>query len=115
DTTLLADAILDDGVNAILLNTVEPYSRDSLTDAHYDRRLSNSPSSFPDRKKLVLGTRSCNMLVTSSMRLDIRSVNLGLSTTHFLPSRNTRVFLDKESIDAVSLMLISDNLVSAQT
>ncbi|RCH91362.1 hypothetical protein CU097_012574 [Rhizopus azygosporus] len=49
------------------------------------------------------------------MRLYIRSVSLVPSTTHFLPSRNTRVFLDKESIDAVSLMQISDNLVSAQT
>jgi hypothetical protein len=35
---LLAGAILVDGVKAILLNTIELYSRDSLSDAHYERR-----------------------------------------------------------------------------
>ncbi|CAO3631737.1 unnamed protein product [Mucor fragilis] len=68
-----------------------------------------------DGKKLVLGSRSCNVLATSSVRLDIRSVNLGPSTTHFVPSPSTRVFLDKDAINTVSAMLINDDLMSAQT
>jgi hypothetical protein len=45
----------------------------------------------------------------------MRSVNLGPSTTHFLPSQNTRVFLDNDAIGTVKLMLVNDSLVSAQT
>lgn len=91
-----------------LTNTVEPYSRDPLLDAHY-KRSSDSQSSFPetngiygyfkvclldtqDGRKLVISTRSCDFLVTASMRLDLQPVHLGPSTTHICPSNTTRVF-----------------------
>ncbi|ORE11074.1 hypothetical protein BCV72DRAFT_332563 [Rhizopus microsporus var. microsporus] len=71
---LLAGSILVQDQAAILLNTIEPYSRDSLLDAHYERRSSGSASSFPSvpsqyenlsilllstagGEKLVIGTR----------------------------------------------------------
>jgi hypothetical protein len=38
--------------------------------------------------KLIVGTRSCNMLITSSMRLDIASVNIGSITDHFTPTNH---------------------------
>lgn len=44
---LLAGAILVEGRTAILLNTIEPYSRDSLLDAHHEKKLSGFTSSFP--------------------------------------------------------------------
>ncbi|CEP10803.1 hypothetical protein, partial, partial [Parasitella parasitica] len=44
---MLVGAILVEGQNSILLNTVEPYSRDPLLDAHYER-LSHDQSSFPE-------------------------------------------------------------------
>lgn len=95
---LLAGSILVQDQAAILLNTVEPYSRDSLLDAHYERRSSGSASSFPsvpsqygylstlllstaDGDKLVIGTRTCNFLIMSSIRLDKESVNLGAMTS----------------------------------
>ncbi|ORE02894.1 hypothetical protein BCV72DRAFT_188590, partial [Rhizopus microsporus var. microsporus] len=87
---ILAGTILVEGTIATILNTIESYSRDFLTDAHHEQRQLGSPSSFPERRslygylntcllnaadsqKLVLGTRTCNLLVTSSMRLDKES------------------------------------------
>ncbi|GAA5799033.1 hypothetical protein HPULCUR_004442 [Helicostylum pulchrum] len=127
---MLAGAILAEGQNSILLNTVEPYSRDLLLDAHYER-LSADQSSFPetlgiygflficlidtqDGKKLIIGTRTCNFLVTSSMRLDVHSVNLGPSTTHFTPTNKTRLFLDKASLDIVKPMLRNETVNECQ-
>lgn len=55
-----------------------------------------------DGKKLIIGTRTCNFLITSSMRLD---VNLGTATAHFTPSTNTRLFLDRATLDIVKSML----------
>ncbi|GAA5808873.1 hypothetical protein MFLAVUS_002272 [Mucor flavus] len=127
---MLAGAILAEGQNSILLNTVEPYSRDPLLDAHYER-LSADQSSFPetldiygflsiclidtqDGKKLIIGTRTCNFLVTSSMRLNFHSVNLGPSTTHFTPTNKTRLFLDKASLDVVKPMLRNETVNECQ-
>ncbi|KAG0165829.1 hypothetical protein DFQ29_001312 [Apophysomyces sp. BC1021] len=128
---ILAGAILVEGTTAIILNTIESYSRDCLTDAHHEQRQLGSPSSFPERRglygylnicllntadgqKLVLGTRTCNLLVTSSLRLDKESVNLGPSTTHFAPSEKTRVFVDLESIHSAKSMLPNKRQTSAQ-
>lgn len=129
---LLAGAILVEGGTAIILNAIEPYARDTLLDAHHERRLFGSPSSFPstpgrhgylsicllptpDGQKLVLGTRTCNFLVTSSLRLDCMSVNLGPTTSHFAPSENTRVFLDSRSIEIVQPMLSDPSTIRSQT
>ncbi|KAI9016549.1 hypothetical protein CLU79DRAFT_317612 [Phycomyces nitens] len=114
---LLAGAILIEGPTAIIINAVEPYCRDTLLDAHHERRLFGIETSFhskptkygflriyqlstPGGLKLTIGSRICNLLVTSSLRLDIISVNLGPTTTHFTPSKNTMVFLNVSSIDA---------------
>ncbi|KAI9252165.1 hypothetical protein BY458DRAFT_589868 [Sporodiniella umbellata] len=121
---LLAGSILVQDQAAILLNTIEPYSRDSLLDAHYERRSSRSASSFPsvpnqygyfsilllsttDGDKLVIGTRTCNFLVTSSIRLDKQSVNLGSVTSHFMPTRSTKIFLDIHSV-GLAMPLLND-------
>lgn len=122
---LLAGSILVQGQTSVLLNTVEPYARDSLIDAHCERRTPGSPSSYPafagrygyvstcllpssDGQKLIIGSRTCNLLVTASIRLDMQSVNVGPVTTHFVPTDSTRVFLDCASISRVDSML-ADN------
>ncbi|KAI7892560.1 uncharacterized protein EV154DRAFT_504824 [Mucor mucedo] len=127
---MLAGAILVEGPNSILLNTVEPYSRDPLLDAHYER-LTVGQSIFPtslgiygflsfclvdtqDGRKLIVGTRTCNFLITSSMRLDVHSINLGPSTTHFTPTKKTRLFLDKASLDIVKTMLQDETVNQCQ-
>lgn len=129
---LLAGAILVEGSASILLHTIEPYGRDSSIDAHHERRLPGSPSSFPERQgpygflnicllptpdgqKLVLGSRSCNLLVTSSLRLDTHSVNIGHLTTHFTPSPQTRAFLDSHSVELTKRMLANESTNSAKT
>ncbi|CAO3660823.1 unnamed protein product [Rhizopus stolonifer] len=118
---LLAGAIIIEKPTSMLVNTVEPYARDPLLDAHYER--SPTKSSFPtepgiyghiriclldlpDGKKLVLGTRMCNFLVTSSMRLP--------STTHFTPSNESRVSLDNNSIQFVSEMIENPDINECQ-
>lgn len=100
-------------------------------DAHHEQWQLGSLSSFPERRgpygylnicllntadgqKLVLGTRTCNLLVTSSLRLDKELVNLGPSTTHFAPSEKTRVFVDLESIHSAKSMLSNKRQISAQ-
>lgn len=128
---LLAGAILIEGPTAIIINAVEPYSRDTLLDAHHEWRLFGTATSFPskpnkygflricqlltlDGLKLTIGSRTCNFLVTSSLRLDIISINLGPSTTHFTPSQNTKLFLDVSSIDACKSKLSSPTLSRSQ-
>ncbi|KAG2206304.1 hypothetical protein INT47_007318 [Mucor saturninus] len=127
---MLAGAILVEGPNSILLNTVEPYSRDPLLDAHYEK-FTTGQSTFPtslgiygflsiclvdtqDGRKLIIGTRTCNFLITSSMRLDVHSINLGPSTTHFTPTKKTRLFLDKASLDIVKTMLQEETINKCQ-
>ncbi|KAG1462499.1 hypothetical protein G6F56_005503 [Rhizopus delemar] len=124
---LFAGCILLDGTKALLINCVESYGRkrdnDShaeqylITDretsipAHNDRygsvcvRLMNSDNSI----KLIIGTFSCNLLVTSSCTIDENPVIcVGPSTNSFKPSNQTQIFLNKKSVDK-SLILLSDN------
>ncbi|SAM05377.1 hypothetical protein [Absidia glauca] len=118
--------------DSLFIHSVGPYYRDSSTDAHFERRLTDSASSFPRESglygylnvvllpytdsvtKLVIGTRTCNMLVTSSLRLDIESVNMGPGTTHFSPTSATRIFLDKESIELAAEILEGVNTSKSQ-
>lgn len=79
--------------------------------AHNDRygsvcvRLMNSDNSI----KLIIGTFSCNLLVTSSCTIDENPVIcVGPSTNSFKPSNQTQIFLNKKSVDK-SLILLSDN------
>lgn len=129
---LFAGGILVEGGTAIILNAIEPYARDTFLDAHHERRLFGSSSSFPstpgcygylsicvlptpDGHKLVLGTCTCNFLVTSSLRLDCMSVNLGPTTSHFAPCENTRVFLDSHSVEIVKPMRSDPSTNRCQT
>ena len=43
---LLAGAILIDGTSALVINSIEPYCRDVLLDAHHERRLFDSATSY---------------------------------------------------------------------
>lgn len=129
-----AGGILVDGQAAIMMNTVEPYGRDAVSEAHFERRLEGSPSSYPrkeglygylgvfllpssesGKKQLVIGTRSCNVLVTSSMRLDISSINVGAFTRHFEPSDNTRIFLTIAGLKHAGEALVDKTLNQSQT
>ncbi|CAO3601382.1 unnamed protein product [Absidia cylindrospora] len=134
---LLAGAIVIDDSKSLFLNTVEPYGRDSSIDAHFERRLPGNASSYPtavgpyghltiqvmpgaggneNAAKLVVGTRTCNFLVTSSLRLDANSVNMGPSTTHFAPSSaiTSRLFLDTSSIQLATALLNDTNTMQSQ-
>ncbi|ORZ13136.1 hypothetical protein BCR42DRAFT_493213 [Absidia repens] len=130
----LAGAIFIDGKQAIYVNTIEPYSRDSIVDAHYERRLPGLHSSYPvddgqdgyvnvvlmescgyERStKLTIGLRTCDFLVTSSIRLDVQSINMGPSTSHFIPSPNTRIFLDIQSIKRATANWNDETTIKSQ-
>ncbi|KAI9494788.1 hypothetical protein BDB00DRAFT_871063 [Zychaea mexicana] len=106
---LLAGAIVVEEGVAIIIDTIEPYARDTLLDAHHERRLFGSASSFPS--------------VPASLRLDSISVNLGPTTSHFAPSQNTRVSLDSHLLELanhiptnpITMCRSSSNFASALT
>ncbi|KAG9319151.1 hypothetical protein KVV02_000725 [Mortierella alpina] len=62
--------------------------------------------SAPDGPRLVIGTQSCNVLVTSSLRLDTLGMgSVGGSTTSFQlntadDSKAVKIFLDLESVES---------------
>ncbi|ORE01789.1 hypothetical protein BCV72DRAFT_281822, partial [Rhizopus microsporus var. microsporus] len=113
---LFAGAILIEQSSAILINCVEPYGRLKSTDAHYERRLATTMnlSSYPKKEckydwitvvqtqednamKLKIGTTTCNLLVTSSLRLDKNSsishiIEIGPNRSHFIPTDNTSIY-----------------------
>ncbi|KAI8070337.1 hypothetical protein BC940DRAFT_365932 [Gongronella butleri] len=129
---LFAGGILfqSDTHEAILMNTIEAYGRGKTLDAHREPSgiVKGVPihSSLPppigcrykdvwptiinskDGKKLVIGTQTCNMLVTSSLRLDNKDQTrsrpcLGASAVNFdletkSTSMATMIFLDFESV-----------------
>ncbi|KAG1048474.1 hypothetical protein G6F43_009134 [Rhizopus delemar] len=120
---LLAGAIIiNNKGEAVILNTVEAYGRSRSMDVHRERvsvkKGFSSPSSLPpintrypktwatilndsEGKKLVVGSKSMNVLVTSSLRVDIiLPLSVGGITAAFdLPDgKNADIFLDKDSI-----------------
>ena len=128
---LLVGSIMVEGTIAITINTIEPYSRDQFIDAHYERQ-GLAVSSYPttpekygllricliptaDGLKLVIGSRTCSFLVTSSARLDTVSVNLGPETTHFVPTSNTRLFVDSLSLQACESLLKDQSVARVQS
>lgn len=130
---LLAGAIIIEGSTAVIINALEPYSGDTVLDAHHEeRRLFGTATSFPSKRnqygflsicqlstpdglKLIIGSRTCNFLVTSSLRLDIISASLGPATTHFTPSQTTsRLFLDVDFIVACKSELSNRTLSRSQ-
>ena len=120
---LLTGTILVDGVQALHINCVEPYSRDTMLDAHHERRFGGE-SSFPlrcgrygflricnlqtvDGSKLVVGSSTSNFLITSSLRLDKESVEVGPSTKHFAASDDSRLFINSKSLGSVKEMIVN--------
>ncbi|KAI8595148.1 hypothetical protein EDD21DRAFT_344865 [Dissophora ornata] len=112
-----------------MVNTCEIYGRTKTVDIHREPIVSvkkGKPISTPllpstklrysdawpltlaskDGPRLVIGTQSCNALVTSSLRLDIPGIgSVGGSTLSFLlntveDSYATKFFLDQESVKA---------------
>ncbi|KAF8976142.1 hypothetical protein BGZ46_008501 [Entomortierella lignicola] len=108
---LLAGSIMLNTLNgeAVLLNTVEPVG------CRYSNIWPTSIN-FPEGLRLMIGTKTCNLLVTSSTRLDDRGnqkASLGGITLSFKlltdnSSSATRIFLDKESVGK-ALNLASDD------
>lgn len=58
-------------------------------------------------QKLVLGTKTMNILITSSIRIDCNEKPvIGPSSSNgFLPSRQTRIFIEKTKIEEVQRMI----------
>lgn len=123
---LFAGAVLITNDSALILLCLEPYGRSKASDAHHERLVDNTTSSFPktqgrygyfrvllidndNSRKLVIGTRTGNLLITSSARLDKEFVNIGPTTDCFLPTTDPIVFLDKTSIEAANDILESDH------
>ncbi|KAF8981756.1 hypothetical protein BGZ46_002324 [Entomortierella lignicola] len=134
---LLSGAIMLNTINgeAIILNTVEAYCRDRTLDAHREIMIASMgeavDTSLPDsglchykyiwprtvyffenQPRLIVGTKSCNILVTSSLRLDVNGEkrnSLGGTTMSFKlsddrSSRGIRIFLDEKSIEQAHIL-----------
>lgn len=131
---LLAGAILESNSQFLLVNTVEPYGRYALDDAHHERRFTPASSTFPTsetpygyvyvvllssmengQNKLHISSRACDLLITSSLRIDQVSVNLGPETSHFTPCSGTRIFLDKKSRQQALDLMTGDHCCESQT
>ncbi|KAI8140731.1 hypothetical protein BJV82DRAFT_519582, partial [Fennellomyces sp. T-0311] len=115
-------AILINSTSALLVNCVEPYGRQRCYDAHFERQLPRSESSYPEgtskygdinitlvmseqNSKLVCGTTTANILVTSSSRLDIpNTTSMGPFTSNFTPNHQTLVFVDEKSLRAAQAL-----------
>ncbi|KAI8606681.1 hypothetical protein EDD21DRAFT_360431 [Dissophora ornata] len=115
-----------------IYNTIESYGRTKTTDPHREHYSTKKGAasetslplplkmmgsnvwprtpSHPEGVRLVVGTLTCNILVTSSLRLDTaHSSSLGRTTLLFpIPtdevSMTTAIFLDKESLRAGILL-----------
>lgn len=124
---LFAGCILLNGTKALLVNCVESYGRKKDNDPHAEQySITDKETSIPmhdDRydsvcvrlmnrdnsTKLVIGTFSCNLLVTSSCTIDENPIIcVGPSTNSFKPSNQTQIYLNKKSIDK-SFALVSNN------
>ncbi|KAG1579184.1 hypothetical protein G6F46_011095 [Rhizopus delemar] len=113
---IFAGSILLSGSTALLIKCVESYGRLKTVDSRHERRtsLAAHQSSFPKIKskygqvafcltqddnttKLKIGATSCNLLVTSSMRLDKqtitnKTIEMGPNTSNFVPLPDAKVF-----------------------
>lgn len=113
---LFAGCILLDGTNALLINSLEPYGRKTNSDPHAEQYGPNAlqptlPSHFDhystvcvrlnkddNSMKLIIGTFSCNLLVTSSCSVEAEPiVEVGPSTHCFMPTHKTKIFINSVS------------------
>lgn len=127
---LLAGAIIINKNNeAILINTVEIYGRQRSLDVHRERFINkkgkSASSSLPpvatkyhytwasvvndkEGEKLVVGTKTLNALVTSSLRIDsVHEASVGGLISHFE--------LDKSAALTASIFLDSDSIKKANS
>lgn len=122
---LQAGAILVDGNQALVINGVESYCRYPSVDVHHENLSNTQESSIPDlcsqypnqlkittinvdkSEKLVIGSKSMNVLVVSSIRIDDSKLapEVGPSTKNFTPSKNTQIFLATSSIKLANKIL----------
>ncbi|KAI8599256.1 hypothetical protein EDD21DRAFT_416972 [Dissophora ornata] len=121
---------------AVMANTVEVYGKTRSIDAHREpftvKKGFAIPTSLPsssngrhkdvwpltitaqDGSRLVIGTQSCNALITSSIRLDLsEQISVGGTTLSFVlstaeASNATRIFLDKESVNAALAFVVNE-------
>lgn len=132
---LFAEAILVEQSSAILINCIEPYGRLKSTDAHYERRLTSTmhQSSYPKNEcqygwittaatqednttKLRIGITTCNLLVTSSMRLDKGANTQGIiemrsNTTNFVPTKNAVIYVNTVAIRLANLLIENESTI----
>ncbi|KAG2208078.1 hypothetical protein INT47_010440 [Mucor saturninus] len=121
--------ILVDGSHALLLNGVESYSTYPSIDAHFENASSTQESSMPqlfsqypnklkitkininNSDKLIIGSKTMNILVISGIRIDNSKLapEVGPSTHNFTPSKNTRIFVSMSSIQLANKTLKDPN------
>lgn len=95
-----------EGKTALLIKTIQVYGR-----LRCNPEMSTYPTSptaygflrvshiFTDNCNiLIIANKHANLLVTSSARMDMVSVNMGPHISHFTPKSATRILLNKESI-----------------
>ncbi|KAI7850002.1 hypothetical protein BDC45DRAFT_519179 [Circinella umbellata] len=126
---LFAGCILISGSTALLVNCVESYGRLKTVDSHHERRTTSGAhqSSFPkavskygqitvcltqddSTTKLKIGAASCNLLVTSSTRLDKqtianKTIETGANTSNFVPVPDTKIYMNAESLKLGRILL----------
>lgn len=120
---LLSGCILVNGKQILLVNCCEIYGRLPTADNHHERFLGDGSSlpTIKDRykkikvcnllndnsKKLIIGTFTFNILVTSSVRIDEETFlpELGSTTSNFIANEQTKVYLANSSrIEAKSIL-----------
>jgi hypothetical protein len=126
---LLAGAVLIDGNQVLLLDGVGTYSRYPSIDDHYEKVQPTQESLIPDftsqypnmlkiakiyvdnSEKLVIGTKTFNILTISSIRIDDSKIvpEIGSLTKQFTLSKGTRIFLSISLIQLFTNNLKSSN------
>ncbi|KAI9306974.1 hypothetical protein BJ944DRAFT_144408, partial [Cunninghamella echinulata] len=134
---ILAGAILvnENNGQAVVINTIEVYGRKNTVDIHREgfgtekgfsisSSLPPSKTRYPniwpttitnnDGAKLVIGTKTFNALITSSLRIDTKmEPSIGAKTLSFVLNNDqlslaTRIFLDKNSIEMAIKLALSE-------
>jgi hypothetical protein len=124
--TFFSGAIFVDKGEALLINGIESYCRVPHIDCHFEDYQDRSSipcftSQYPimleickiysdNSEKLIIGTKTCNLLVISSIRIDNSetSPEVGPSTKSFNPTRQVKLYLSKASIVSAQNMMHSD-------
>lgn len=126
---LFAGSILVEKARCLMVLCIEPYGRLKSVEAHHERYYARSPaiSSLPSvggryenlcvvnssedyGSKIKIGTMVSDVLVTASIEIgDSTVVNIGSSSQNFKTTKDTRIYLDTDSLDR-SKRLLRDTL-----